>query len=197
MIAKQLVLLCKVALLQCLEVLSTYQNNLFCFFSRHLFMPKPATFIVLPMSINLRKWYIAYLNMLTNFKIVILSVTLPQSVTIPKPLKFRWLRQKVTLCVFLYSRCKDEKFLILIALWTKIYQFLFPFSWRIVAIFDHPTLLAFFRSPNPLSQDGFDLLPSPSALSRAGAQPTVLALSWHCLGTVLALSWHCLVTSDS
>ena len=44
-------------------------------------MPKPATFIVLPMSINPRKWYLVYLCMLINFKIVILSVTLPQSVT--------------------------------------------------------------------------------------------------------------------
>ena len=39
-------------------------------------MPKPATFIALPIPINPRKWYIVYLNMLTNFKTVILSVTL-------------------------------------------------------------------------------------------------------------------------
>ena len=116
-------------------------------------MPKPATFIALPMSINLRKWYIAYLNMLTNFKIVILSVTLPQSVTIPKPLKFRWLRQKVTLCVYLYSRCKDEKFLILIALWTKIYQFFISFFLKDSS---------YFRSPNPLPRG---LRPSPQPLS--------------------------------
>ena len=52
-------------------------------------MPKPATFIALPMSINPRKWYIVYLNMLTNFKTVILSVTLQQSVTTYKLLRFR------------------------------------------------------------------------------------------------------------
>ena len=44
-------------------------------------MPKPATFIALPMSINPRKWYLIYLYMLINFKIVILSVTFLQSVT--------------------------------------------------------------------------------------------------------------------
>ena len=64
-------------------------------------MPKPATFIALPIPINPRKWYIVYLNMLTNFKTVILSVTLPnfktvilsvtlqQSVTTYKLLRFR------------------------------------------------------------------------------------------------------------
>jgi len=35
-----------------------------------------------------------------------------------------------------------------------------------MGIFDHPTLF----------QEGFDLLPSPSALSRAGAQPLRLSL---------------------
>ena len=60
-------------------------------------MPKPATFIALPMSINPRKWYLVYLFMLTNFKEVILSVTLQQSVTMYKPLKFRLLCQKVIL----------------------------------------------------------------------------------------------------
>ena len=39
-------------------------------------MPKPATFIAFPMSINPIKRYLAYLNMLIYFKIVILSVTL-------------------------------------------------------------------------------------------------------------------------
>ena len=52
-------------------------------------MPKPATFIALPMSINSRKWYLAYLVMLIYFKIVILSVTLQQSVTTYKLLRFR------------------------------------------------------------------------------------------------------------
>ena len=52
-------------------------------------MPKPATFIALPMSINPRKWYLVYLNMLIYFKIVILSVTLQQSVTTYKLLRFR------------------------------------------------------------------------------------------------------------
>ncbi len=52
-------------------------------------MPKPATFIALPMSINPRKWYMICLYMLTNFKIVILSVTLLQSITTYKLLLFR------------------------------------------------------------------------------------------------------------
>ena len=52
-------------------------------------MPKPATFIAFPIPINARKWYIVYLNMLTNFKTVILSVTLQQSVTTYKLLRFR------------------------------------------------------------------------------------------------------------
>ena len=52
-------------------------------------MPKPATFIALPIPINPRKWYIVYLNMLTNFKTVILSVTFQQSVTTYKLLRFR------------------------------------------------------------------------------------------------------------
>ena len=52
-------------------------------------MPKPATFIALPIPKNPRKWYIVYLNMLTNFKTVILSVTLQQSVTTYKLLRFR------------------------------------------------------------------------------------------------------------
>ena len=52
-------------------------------------MPKPATFIALPIPRNARKWYIVYLNMLTNFKTVILSVTLQQSVTTYKLLRFR------------------------------------------------------------------------------------------------------------
>ena len=64
-------------------------------------MPKPATFIALPMSINPIKWYLVYLFMLTNFKIVILSVTLQQSVTTYKLLRFRLLCQKVMLLVFL------------------------------------------------------------------------------------------------
>ena len=71
-------------------------------------MPKPATFIALPIPRNARKWYIVYLNMLTNFKTVILSVTLQQSVTTHKPLKFRRLRQKVTLCVFLISTKRTQ-----------------------------------------------------------------------------------------
>jgi hypothetical protein len=64
-------------------------------------MPKPATFIALPMSINPRKWYLVYLVMLIYFKIVILSVTLQQSVTTYKLLIFRLLCQKVMLLVLL------------------------------------------------------------------------------------------------
>ena len=64
-------------------------------------MPKPATFIALTMSINPRKWYLFYLNMLIIFKIVILSVTFSQSITVYKLLRFRLLCQKVTLCLFL------------------------------------------------------------------------------------------------
>ena len=60
-------------------------------------MPKTATFIELPMSINSRKWYLVYLYMLINFKIVILSVTFSQSITVYKLLRFRLLCQKVTL----------------------------------------------------------------------------------------------------
>ena len=52
-------------------------------------MPKPATFIALPMSIDQSKWYLVYSIMLTNFKIVILSVTLMKSITIYKLLRFR------------------------------------------------------------------------------------------------------------
>ena len=44
-------------------------------------MPKPATFIALPMSIDQSKWHLAYSIMLIHFKIVILSVTLLQSIT--------------------------------------------------------------------------------------------------------------------
>ena len=64
-------------------------------------MPKPATFIALPMSINPRKWYLVYLFMLIYFKIVILSVTFSQSITMYKLLRFRLLCQKVMLLVFL------------------------------------------------------------------------------------------------
>ena len=60
-------------------------------------MPKPATFIALPMPINPRKWYLIYLCMLINFKIVILSVTFLQSITVYKLLIFRLLCQKVIL----------------------------------------------------------------------------------------------------
>ena len=52
-------------------------------------MPKPTTFIALPMPINPRKWYLVYLFMLIYFKIVMLSVTLQQSVTTYKLLRFR------------------------------------------------------------------------------------------------------------
>ena len=52
-------------------------------------MPKPATFIASPMPINPIKWYLVYLVMLIYFKIVILSVTLQQSVTTYKLLRFR------------------------------------------------------------------------------------------------------------
>ena len=51
-------------------------------------MPNPASFIALPMSVNLRKWYLFHLHMLVIFKIVMLSVSLKQSVTMHKPLKF-------------------------------------------------------------------------------------------------------------
>ncbi len=64
-------------------------------------MQKPATFIALPMSINPRKWYLVYLFMLIYFKIVILSVTFSQSITMYKLLRFRLLCQKVMLLVFL------------------------------------------------------------------------------------------------
>ena len=64
-------------------------------------MPKPASFIALSMSIDQSKWYLAYSIMLIHFKIVILSVTLLQSITTYKLLLFRWLYQKVTLCLFL------------------------------------------------------------------------------------------------
>ena len=60
-------------------------------------MPNPASFIVLPMSVNLRKWYLFHLYMLVIFKIVMLSVSLKQSITVYKPLKFRLLCQKVIL----------------------------------------------------------------------------------------------------
>ena len=60
-------------------------------------MPKPATFFALHMSINPRKWYLICLHMLINFKIVILSVTFLQSVTVYKLLRFRRLRQIVIL----------------------------------------------------------------------------------------------------
>ena len=52
-------------------------------------MQKPATFIALPMSIDQSKWHLAYSIMLTHFKIAILSVTLPQSITIYKLLLFK------------------------------------------------------------------------------------------------------------
>ena len=52
-------------------------------------MPKPTTFIALPMSIDQRKWHLVYSIMLTYFKTVILSVTLPQSVTTYKLFEFR------------------------------------------------------------------------------------------------------------
>ena len=52
-------------------------------------MPKPATFIALPMSIDQSKWYLAYSIMLIHFKIAILSVTLLQSITTYKLLLFR------------------------------------------------------------------------------------------------------------
>ena len=52
-------------------------------------MPKPATFIVFPMSINPIKWYLVYLVMLIYFKIVIPSVTFLQSITVYKLLRFR------------------------------------------------------------------------------------------------------------
>ena len=56
-----------------------------------------ASFIALPMSVNLRKWYLFHLHMLVIFKIVMLSVSLEQSITVHKPLKFRLLCQKVIL----------------------------------------------------------------------------------------------------
>ena len=60
-------------------------------------MPNPAYFIALPTTVNLRKRYLFYLYMLVIFKIVMLSVSLKQSVTMHKPLKFRLLCQKVML----------------------------------------------------------------------------------------------------
>ena len=70
-------------------------------------MPKPATFIVHPMSINPRKWYLVYLVMLIYFKIVILSVTFLQSITVYKLLRFRLLCQKVILWVFLVLKIES------------------------------------------------------------------------------------------
>ncbi len=60
-------------------------------------MSNPTSFIALPMSVNLRKRYLFHLYMLVIFKIVMLSVSLKQSVTMHKPLKFRLLCQKVIL----------------------------------------------------------------------------------------------------
>ena len=60
-------------------------------------MSNPTSFIALPMSVNLRKRYLFHLHMLVIFKIVMLSVSLKQSVTMHKPLKFRLLCQKVIL----------------------------------------------------------------------------------------------------
>jgi len=60
-------------------------------------MSNPTSFIALPMSVNLKKWYLFHLYMLVIFRIVMLSVSLKQSVTSHKPLKFRLLCQKVTL----------------------------------------------------------------------------------------------------
>ena len=60
-------------------------------------MPNPTSFIALPMSVNLRKRYLFHQDMLVIFKIVMLSVSLKQSVTVYKPLKFRLLCQKVIL----------------------------------------------------------------------------------------------------
>jgi hypothetical protein len=57
-------------------------------------MPKPASFIALSMSIDQSKWYLAYSIMLIHFKIVILSVTLLQSITTYKLLLF-WSQEKV------------------------------------------------------------------------------------------------------
>ena len=60
-------------------------------------MSNPTSFIALPMSVNLRKRYLFYLHMLVIFKIVMLGVSLKQSFTMHKPLKFRLLCQKVIL----------------------------------------------------------------------------------------------------
>ena len=60
-------------------------------------MPNPASFIALPMSVNLSKRYLFHLHMLVIFKMVMLSVILKQSITVYKPLKFRLLCQKVIL----------------------------------------------------------------------------------------------------
>ena len=60
-------------------------------------MPNPASFIALQMSVNLRKRYLFHQYMLVIFKIVMLSVSLKQSITVYKPLEFRLLCQKVIL----------------------------------------------------------------------------------------------------
>ena len=60
-------------------------------------MPNPASFIALSMSVNLRKRYLFHQYMLVIFKIVMLSVSLKQSITVYKPLKYRLLCQKVIL----------------------------------------------------------------------------------------------------
>ena len=60
-------------------------------------MPNPASFIALPMSVNLRKRYLFHQYMLVIFKIVMLSVSLKQSITVYKLLKFRLLCQKMIL----------------------------------------------------------------------------------------------------
>ncbi len=72
-------------------------------------MPKPTTFIALPMSIDQRKWHLVYSIMLTYFKTVILSVTLPQRYTAYNLLIFRQLHKIVTLCIFLAQKTSDEE----------------------------------------------------------------------------------------
>ena len=57
-------------------------------------MPNPAYFIALPMSVNLRKRYLFYLYMLVIFKIVMLSVSLKQSVTMHKPFEIQIVMSK-------------------------------------------------------------------------------------------------------
>ena len=114
------------------------KTTCFTYLADIFFMPKPATFIALPIPINPRKWYLIYLYMLINFKIVILSVTFLQSVTVYKLLRFRRLRQIVILWVFslkknLIFKGGWEVFYIL-SFSRHRYQIFAPCLWKICSL---------------------------------------------------------------